>query len=137
MGSANNEISVGPPRTGKTLSAEVVAELTERPLLSLTCRDLGTVATDVEKNLTKYMGYGELWGAVVLLDEADIYLESRSQNEVERNSLVSGECSWEAVHAQNLSLTVFLRALEYYKGLLFVTTNRVKYGASVFKIVRG
>ena len=68
----------------------MVAELTERPLLSLTCGDLGTTAVDVEKNLNKYMTYGELWGAVVLLDEADIYLESRDLREVERNSLVSG-----------------------------------------------
>ena len=81
----------GPPGTGKTLSAEVVAELTERPLLSLTCGDLGTTAVDVEKNLNRWMSYRELWGAVVLLDEADIYLESRELNEVERNSLVSGK----------------------------------------------
>ena len=80
----------GPPGTGKTLSAEVVAELTERPLLSLTCGDLGTTAVDVESNLNYWMWYGELWGAVILLDEADIYLESRELNEVERNSLVSG-----------------------------------------------
>ena len=83
----------GPPGTGKTLSAEVVAELTQRPLLSLTCGDLGTTAAEVEKNLTKFMSFGELWGAVVLLDEADIYLQARNLNEVERNSLVSGEWS--------------------------------------------
>lgn len=35
------------------------------------------------------MYLGEEWGAVVLLDEADIYLESRHINEVKRNSLVS------------------------------------------------
>ena len=80
----------GPPGTGKTLSAEVVAELTKRPLLSLTCGDLGTTAEEVELGLGRYMSLGELWGAVVLLDEADIYLEARSINEVKRNSLVSG-----------------------------------------------
>lgn len=80
----------GPPGTGKTLSAEVIAELTERPLLSLTCGDLGTTAVDLERNLNYWMGYGELWGAVVLLDEADIYLASRELSEVERNALVSG-----------------------------------------------
>ena len=81
----------GPPGTGKTLSAEVVAELTERPLLSLTCGDLGTTAEEVELRLGRFMSLGELWGAVVLLDEADIYLEARSINEVKRNSLVSGQ----------------------------------------------
>ena len=81
----------GPPGTGKTLSAEVVAELTKRPLLSLTCGDLGTTAEEVELRLGRYMSLGELWGAVVLLDEADVYLEARSINEVKRNSLVSGQ----------------------------------------------
>lgn len=80
----------GPPGTGKTLSAEVVAELTSRPLLSLTCGDLGTTAGEVEERLGRYMNLGQNWGAVVLLDEADIYLEARAINEVKRNSLVSG-----------------------------------------------
>lgn len=95
----------GPPGTGKTLSAEVVAELTGRPLLSLTCGDLGTTAVEVEKNLTKYMGYGELWGAVVLLDEADIYLQARDLFEVERNSLVSGK--WSSISTRLLMLIFF------------------------------
>ncbi|KAL8775355.1 MAG: hypothetical protein Q9209_000363 [Squamulea sp. 1 TL-2023] len=107
----------GPPGTGKTLSAEVVAELTKRPLLSLTCGDLGTTAGEVESRLGRYMYLGEMWGAVVLLDEADIYLEARAINEVKRNSLVS----------------VFLRALEYYNGLLFLTTNRVNTFDEAFK----
>ena len=81
----------GPPGTGKTLSAEVVAELTKRPLLSLTCGDLGTTAEEVELRLGRYMYLGEVWGAVVLLDDADIYLEARAISEVKRNSLVSGK----------------------------------------------
>ena len=81
----------GPPGTGKTLSAEVVAELTKRPLLSLTCGDSGTTAEEVELRLSRYMSLGEMWGAVVLLDEADVYLEARAINEVKRNSLVSGQ----------------------------------------------
>ena len=49
------------------------------------------------------------WQVVLLLDEADVYLERRATNDVLRNSLVS----------------VFLRNLEYYRGILFLTTNRV------------
>lgn len=37
------------------------------------------------------MSLGEEWGAIVLLDEADVYLESRAVSEVKRDSLVSGE----------------------------------------------
>lgn len=81
----------GPPGTGKTLSAEAVSELTKRPLLSLTCGDLGTTAGEVESRLDRYMSLGQEWGAVVLLDEADVYLESRAVSEVKRNSMVSGQ----------------------------------------------
>lgn len=45
----------------------------------------------------------------MLIDEADIYMEERQVQDIERNHLVAG----------------FLRALEYYKGILFLTTNRV------------
>ena len=48
----------GPPGVGKTATAEAIAEMTKRPLLALTCGDLGTVAKDVELSLSKYMFYG-------------------------------------------------------------------------------
>ena len=95
---------------GKTCTAECVAELTQRPLLSLTSGDLGTYARDAEQNLEYFLQLGERFGAMVLLDEADVYLESREHRDIERNGLVS----------------VFLRALEYYRGVLFLTTNRVR-----------
>jgi AAA+ superfamily predicted ATPase len=53
----------------------------------------------------------EKWNAVLLLDEADVFLEQRSCHDVHRNALVS----------------VFLRELEYYQGIMFLTTNRVKH----------
>lgn len=99
----------GPPGAGKTFTAECVAEFTSRPLLSLTCGDIGTDEVAVEDSLSKWFKLAEIWGAVMLIDEADIYLERRSVNELTRNGLVS----------------VFLRAMEYYKGILFLTTNRV------------
>lgn len=57
----------------------------------------------------KWFKLATLWKAVLLLDEADVYLESRLSGDLTRNSLVS----------------IFLRALEYYQGVLFLTTNRV------------
>jgi hypothetical protein len=99
----------GKPGVGKTTAAECVAELTQRPLLSITCGDLGTEGSEVERALTRWLRLGVLWKAVLLFDEADIFLESRSQGDIERNSLVS----------------LFLRALEYYQGLIFLTTNRI------------
>ncbi|KUI68921.1 ATPase family AAA domain-containing protein 3 [Cytospora mali] len=99
----------GPPGVGKTYTAECIAEYTGRPLISLTCGDIGTEEEDVEKHLQKWFALGEKWGAVMLIDEADVYLETRQPGDLKRNGLVS----------------VFLRAVEYYKGILFLTTNRV------------
>ncbi|KAI0598477.1 P-loop containing nucleoside triphosphate hydrolase protein [Biscogniauxia sp. FL1348] len=100
----------GSPGVGKTCTAECVAELTRRPLISLTSGDLSTKSYDVEKNLEYFLQLGERFGAMVLLDEADVYLEARRARDIARNGLVS----------------IFLRALEYYRGVLFLTTNRVQ-----------
>ena len=51
----------------------------------------------------------ENWRAILLLDEANDFLCKRSYDS-NHNSLVS----------------VFLRKLEYYKGIMLLTTNRVK-----------
>ncbi|KAL2219587.1 P-loop containing nucleoside triphosphate hydrolase protein [Thermoascus aurantiacus ATCC 26904] len=99
----------GPPGVGKTLTAEYVAEYTKRPLISITAGDLGNEPRTVEDNLDWYFRLGTDWEAIVLLDEADVYLETRTPQNLERNSIVS----------------IFLRALEYYQGILFLTTNRV------------
>jgi hypothetical protein len=108
----------GSPGVGKTCTAECVAELTQRPLLSLTSGDISTTmsASSVERNLNYFLQLGERWGALVLLDEADVYLEERRTRDLQRNGLVS----------------IFLRALEYYKGVLFLTTNRVAAFDSAF-----
>ncbi|KAF2185525.1 P-loop containing nucleoside triphosphate hydrolase protein [Zopfia rhizophila CBS 207.26] len=73
----------GPPGVGKTLTVEAISECLKRPL---------------------YIK------AILLFDEADVFVEWRSADHTHRNALVS----------------VFLRKLEYYKGILFLTTNRVQ-----------
>lgn len=102
----------GSPGVGKTCTAECAAELARRPLLALTNGDLGPGQHigGVENALNYFLTLGERFGALVLLDEADVYLEKRRTRDLHRNGLVS----------------VFLRALEYYKGVLFLTTNRVE-----------
>jgi len=64
--------------------------MTKRPLLAITSGDLGTRAQVVERNLSKFFRLGEAWDAIVLIDEADIYFEERSINDIERNGIVSG-----------------------------------------------
>ncbi|KAL3465911.1 hypothetical protein BJX64DRAFT_252150 [Aspergillus heterothallicus] len=99
----------GPPGTGKTLTAESVAEYSSRPLLSITSADLGQEPDALEQNLLRFFRDAKKWNAIVLLDEADVYLETRSSQDLRRNSIVS----------------IFLRALDYFQGILFLTTNRV------------
>ena len=74
----------------------------------VTCGDLGTHATELEKKLHTIFQRAINWKAILLLDEADVFLQERDLHNLERNALVS----------------VFLRHIEYYDGLLFLTTNR-------------
>ena len=98
----------GPPGTGKTLTAECLAEKLHRPLWSLSVSELGTTPQKLEVMLMKVMEVAVHWGALLLLDEADIYLERRNSSDLVRNAMAG----------------VFLRHLEYYRGVLFLTTNR-------------
>ncbi|KAK7984661.1 P-loop containing nucleoside triphosphate hydrolase [Apiospora saccharicola] len=99
----------GKPGVGKTLTAECIAAFTRRPLMILTASDIGIDAKQVEENLSEHFKNAKNWGAILLIDEADIFMERRTVQDLTRNSLVAG----------------FLRALEYYEGILFLTTNRV------------
>jgi hypothetical protein len=74
--------------TRKTLTAESVAELAERPLYQITCGDIGTDPEAVEKYLETILYIGKMWNCVILLDEADVFLEQRGLTDLERNALV-------------------------------------------------
>ncbi|KAL2398967.1 hypothetical protein ABEF93_006715 [Exophiala dermatitidis] len=100
----------GPPGVGKTLTSESVAEDMRVPLYVLSAGDLGLVPSEIEETLNLVLDMVSKWNAVLLLDEADVFLEQRSTHDLERNKMVS----------------IFLRVLEYYEGVLFLTTNRVK-----------
>jgi hypothetical protein len=68
-----------------------VAEFTKRPLLSITAADLGHDPIDLERNLLRFFKDAKNWDAIVLLDEADVYLERRSSSDLRRNSIVSSK----------------------------------------------
>ncbi|KAH6723045.1 P-loop containing nucleoside triphosphate hydrolase protein [Leptodontidium sp. MPI-SDFR-AT-0119] len=107
----------GVPGVGKTLTAESVADQTKRPLYTISCGELGVQPAAVEKNLKAALDLATTWNAIALIDEADIFLEERSMHDLERNSLVS----------------IFLRLLEYYEGILILTTNRIEAFDKAFK----
>ncbi|KAI1390640.1 uncharacterized protein F4822DRAFT_393870 [Hypoxylon trugodes] len=107
----------GVPGVGKTATAEAVAMEYRKPLFVITCGDLGLTPSEVESSLNNVFRLAHLWDCVLLLDEADVFLSQRSKLDMKRNALVS----------------VFLRVLEYYNGLLFLTTNRVGTIDEAFK----
>ncbi|KAL5344312.1 hypothetical protein ACLOAV_010741 [Pseudogymnoascus australis] len=65
--------------------------------------ELGTSAESVEARLPGIFQRASRRKALLLLDEADVYLEQRSPSEIIRNAIVC----------------VFLRTLEYYQGIMF------------------
>ncbi|KAI0013756.1 P-loop containing nucleoside triphosphate hydrolase protein [Xylariaceae sp. FL0662B] len=107
--SSTPRVTDGSPGTGKTVTAESVAEFAEKPLYRVTCGDIGITAEAAERYLDTVLYLGKTWDCVLLLDEADVFLEERTVSDLQRNSLVS----------------VFLRVLEYYEGILILTSNRV------------
>jgi len=77
--------------------------------LQISAGELGQDPKMLEEQLSTIFCLAHHWKAIVLLDEADVFVQSRSFNN-QHNALVS----------------VFLRKLEYYRGIMILTTNRVK-----------
>jgi AAA+ superfamily predicted ATPase len=101
-------LCAGPAGVGKTLTAEVYSEIIKRPLYRVHSGQLGLSVTEMEQALKETLTRAQRWGAVMLIDEADVYIKRRDDN-----------------IAANAVVGVFLRVLEYFNGLLFLTTNRV------------
>ncbi|GKZ93886.1 hypothetical protein AnigIFM59636_007241 [Aspergillus niger] len=97
----------GSPGVGKTLTAEAVAEVTQRPLYVVATGELGIDPDVVDNRLGMILEITRRWGCVLLIDEADVFLSARGKD-LARDALVS----------------VFLRRLEYFRGVAILTTNR-------------
>jgi hypothetical protein len=100
-------LAEGPTGVGKTSTAEVYAELLEKPLYMVQLDELGTDAKAIESNLSIIFKRIQKWNAVLLFDEIDVYLYRR-ENDLVQSAIVG----------------VFLRLLDYFSGLIFFTTNR-------------
>ncbi|KAK4449012.1 hypothetical protein QBC34DRAFT_406516 [Podospora aff. communis PSN243] len=100
----------GEPGVGKTATAEAVAKSTGRHLFPISCTDLAShVRGSLEYELNEVFRLAHMWDCILLMDEADVFLSSRTSSSIGEDAMVS----------------VFLRKLEYYSGILFLTTNRV------------
>ncbi|KAJ6563355.1 P-loop containing nucleoside triphosphate hydrolase protein [Mycena vulgaris] len=108
----------GPPGVGKTLTVAATSEhkssrahsYLRKPLYVVSAGDLGTNHSSFDGALTKIFSLVPVWDAVVFIDEADAFLEERGTADVKRIAMIA----------------VFLRQLEYFQGILFLTTNHVK-----------
>jgi SpoVK/Ycf46/Vps4 family AAA+-type ATPase len=77
-------------------------------MMKISAGELKVSARELEGQLSLIFRIASHWNALLLLDEADVFLEKRSSENILRNSLVA----------------VFLRKLEYFAGILFLTSNR-------------
>jgi SpoVK/Ycf46/Vps4 family AAA+-type ATPase len=68
---------------------------------------LGINAALLGANLKKVFEMATEWDAVILLDEADVFMAERNPQDIAHNELVS----------------IFLRELKYFRGIIFLTTN--------------
>ena len=102
----------GPSGTGKTLAAEVLARYLGLDLWRV---DLRAVVSkyigETEKNLSRVFDAAERSGAVLLFEEADALLGSRSEVKDSHDRYA------------NLEVAYLLQRLEQFAGLTILTTN--------------
>jgi hypothetical protein len=109
-GGGLNVVLHGPAGVGKTMAVAAMAEHLRRPLYRLDTCDLGVDAFSVVQNLKEAAENTWSWGAIFLLDAADVYLEAREAHDIHHNSVVSA----------------VLRFLERHHHVLVMTTDRVE-----------
>ncbi|KAJ5239332.1 hypothetical protein N7468_003951 [Penicillium chermesinum] len=110
-GQGLNILLNGSPGVGKTFTVEAASERFKKPLYSISAGELVVDHGDahaLESQLEVIFKIAEHFQAILLLDEGDAFLAKRTSLHDSHNRLV----------------TVFLRKLEYYPGILFITSNR-------------
>lgn len=99
----------GPPGCGKTLTTEVYSELMNTPLYKVTAGELGTNPKEMEKTLYEVLNKAQRLGCIILIDECETFVRKRAED-----------------LTQNAIITTFLRQLEYFNGIMFLTSNKIK-----------
>ena len=99
----------GPPGTGKTAFGRHLAEQLDRPLLLKRASDLLSMwLGGTEKLLAKMFEEARVEGAVLLLDEADSFLQDRGK----------AQRSWEITQVNEM-----LTQMEAFEGVFIASTN--------------
>jgi AAA+ superfamily predicted ATPase len=103
----------GPPGTGKTMSAEIIAAELDLDLFKI---DLSNVVSkwigETEKNLKQVFDQAEAHGGVLLFDEADALFGKRTSNVQSSNDRHS-----------NMEINYLLQRMEAFEGICLLTSN--------------
>jgi len=102
----------GPPGTGKTMAAEVIAKALQRDLYKI---DLSSIVSkyigETEKNLSKIFQEAESSNAILFFDEADALFGKRT------------EVSDAHDRYANIETSYLLQKMEEYEGVVILATN--------------
>jgi len=111
-GAGTPVLSIGKPGIGKTLMAEVVSHRVRRPLYKINAGYLlgkeSNRVQNVEDELAAMLLRCERQKLIPLIDECDVLIATRRADNLTQAAIVAA----------------FLRTLEYFNGLLFLTSNR-------------
>lgn len=103
----------GPPGTGKTMAAEIMAQQLKLPMYRI---DLSQVVNkyigETEKNLKRIFDAAEISDMVLFFDEADSLFGKRTEVSDSRDRYA------------NLEVSYLLERMERFKGLAILATNR-------------
>lgn len=98
----------GPPGSGKTITAETLAEYKKVPVCFISAGMLGSDLKKFEEKLQKFLNLANRWNAICLIDEADVFFHKRGDN-INLNSIVS----------------IMLTTIEQFNGIIMLTTNTI------------
>lgn len=112
LGKGLNVLFSGPPGTGKTMAAEVIASDLQLEIYKI---DLSQVVSkyigDTEKNLDRIFAAAVTANAILLFDEADALFGKRSEVRDARDRYA------------NLEIGYLLQKMEEYEGIAILSTN--------------
>jgi hypothetical protein len=112
LGKGVNALFAGPPGTGKTMAAEVIAKSLQLDLYRI---DLSQVVSkyigETEKNLSQIFTAAASTNAILLFDEADALFGKRTEIKDSHDRYA------------NIEVGYLLQQMEAYEGLAILTTN--------------
>ena len=112
LGKGLNALFSGPPGTGKTMAAEVIANVLHLEIYKI---DLSQVVSkyigETEKNLEKIFGEAETSNAILFFDEADALFGKRSEVKDAHDRYA------------NIEIGYLLQRMEEYQGIVILATN--------------